>query len=247
MVLLGCPPPSRYAVERPGLTCERATRVAHRSVIQLGYTVTDLVPARPDRAGQITVSREVADGTVETARVVIRCDGRGAVLQPYEDAFFPTFEFSRAFGYSFKTLVQRPDEEEPSAARGLEVQVKVLTAAQAILDLDAVPTTGGVVLVRVIIRNNTDRAVALDPSHLDLVPAGGEAAAPLAGPALAAVLTPDAAGARVRAERLAPGPIKPRTTVRGYLVYPTGAYREARVAIEDVETGETEGFVTPVE
>jgi len=32
-----------------------------------------------------------------------------------------------------------------------------------------------------------------------------------------------------------------------YLVYPPGVYREARISIEDAETGESEGFVTPVE
>ena len=41
--------------------------------------------------------------------------------------------------------------------------------------------------------------------------------------------------------------VRPHTTVKGYLVYPRAQYREARVSIEDVETEESEGFVTPVE
>jgi hypothetical protein len=247
IVLGGCLAPGRYAIERPDLTCERATRVAHRSAVEIGYTVTGLLPARPDRAGEVAVSRSTPGGGTETARVVITCGGKGVVLQPYEGAFLPTYEFSRAFGYSFRTLVQRPDEEEPRANLGLEVQVDALTPHEALLDLDGVPTTPAALLVRVTVRNHTERAVALDPTHIDLVPAAGPAAAPLAGAALEAALTPGPAAARVQAERLAARPIAARATVRGYLVYPAGVYREARIAIEDVETGETEGFVTPVE
>ncbi len=242
-----CAAPARYAIQRPDLTCARATRVAHRSVVELGYTVTALLPARPDRAGEVVVKRTGPEGEAETARVVITCGGQGAVLQPYEDALFPNYEFSRAFGYSFKALVQRPDEEEPRANAGLEVLVEALTVYQALLDLDGVPTVGDTALVRITVRNHTDRAVALDPARIDLVPAGGEAAAPLAGSKLEAALAPGAAAERVRTERLAARPIAPHTTARGYLVYPAGDYREARIAIEDVETGETEGFVTPVQ
>jgi hypothetical protein len=245
--LLGCPAPARYKVERPGLTCERATRVAHRTVLEMGYSVTSVVPARVYRPGEVAVRRTRPDGGVEHARVVITCDSRGAILQPYEETLLPNFEFSRAFGYSFKTLVQRPDVEEPRAERGLEVLVQALTPDQAILDLDGVPTVGGAVPVRVTVRNNTDRAVRLDPARIALVPAGGDATLPLSGAALAAALASGTAGDRVRAEPLRPVPIAPRTTVRGYLVYPRGVYREARVGIEDVETEETEGFVAPVQ
>jgi hypothetical protein len=244
---LGCPAPSRFVVERPGISCDRATRVAHRSVIQMGYTVTAILPARPDRAGQVAVTRTLPDGTVENARVVITCDGRGATLQPYEDALFPTYEFSRGFGYSFKGLVQSPDVEEPRAASGLEVLVQALTADQAVLDLDGVPTTAAAVPVRVTVRNNTDRAVRLDPAGISLVPASGDSATPLAGAALAAALVPGTAADRVRAEALAARPVAPHTTIRGFLVYPAAPYREARIGIEDVETGETEGFVIPVQ
>src|SRR6266705_920503 len=91
LVLAGCLAPTRYAIERPDITCERATRVAYRSAVALGYSVTGLVVARPDRAGEVAVSRPTPDGGAETARVVISCGGKGAVLQPYEDAFFPSY------------------------------------------------------------------------------------------------------------------------------------------------------------
>jgi len=246
--LLGCPPPSQYRVERPGLTCERATRVAYRTMVALGYTITTLVPADPVHPGDIVGTRPGPEGEgTETARVVIRCGGQGATLQPVEDALFPAYDFSRAFGYSFKTLVQQPDVEEPRAAVGLEVLVKSLSAQEAVLDLDGVPTGPAAVTVRVTVRNHTDRAVALDPTRVDLVPDDGAAVGPLSGAAFDGALVAGAAGERVRRERLTSGRIPPRTTRAGCLVYPAGRYREARIAIEDVETGETEGFVAPVQ
>jgi hypothetical protein len=247
VVAAGCPTPVRYHVVRPDLGCERATRVAYRTMVELGYTVTDVVPAGPHRVGAITGSRVRRDGSTETSRVKITCGAEGAVLEPVEDALFPDYEFSRAFRYSFTTLVQRPDVEEPRAERGLEVLVQVLDPHLALLDLGGVATAGGAVPVRLTIRNNSDRTVTLDPARVDLVPAAGPAAAPLSGPALAAALAPGGAGDRLRAELLGPVRVAAHTTVIGFLVYPPGAYREARIAIEDVETGETEGFVTRVE
>src|SRR5207247_10985937 len=122
-----------------------------------------------------------------------------------------------------------------------------LTPQEPPLALCCVVIAVGVFLGRVTVRNNTARAVSIDPVRIDLVPAGGTASGPLAGEALARALAPGAAGDRVRAERLRPGRVAAHTTASGFLVYPPGVYREARISIEDVETGESEGFVTPVE
>jgi hypothetical protein len=103
------------------------------------------------------------------------------------------------------------------------------------------------VAVRVTVRNETDRAVRLDASRLSLVDAGGGSHEPLAGSALANAIAGNAAGQRIRAEAFGSRPIAAGETRVGFLVYPPGAYREARVSIDDVETDETEGFVTPVE
>jgi hypothetical protein len=245
LLVAGCPTPARFTEVRPGLSCERATRVAYRTLTTLGYTVTDVVVASPERAGGVTGTRTEPDGSTRTGRVAITCDAKGAVLRPIEDALVPNYEFSRGFGYSFKVLVQRPDVEEPAAALGLQVLVHALTAQEATLDLGGVPTTAGVA-VRVTVRNNTDRAVSLDTGRLQLVPAAGDATAPLTGPALEAALAHGPAGDRVRAELLTSRRVAPHTTLAGYLVFPPGTYREARVTIEDVETGEGEGFVAPV-
>ena len=247
LALPACPAPHQYAVVRPGLTCDRATRVARRTVLEIGYKVTALVPATADHPGEITATKTLADGTSTTGRVRIRCDANGAQLQPVEESLTPTYEFSRAFDYSFKSLVDMPDYEVPRAARGLEVLVHVVRPDEALLDLGGVPVGPDAVLVRVTIRNNTERAVSIDPARLDLVPRAAPAAAPLAGAALAAAMAPGPAAERVRAERLTAQRVRPHTTVKGYLVYPRAQYREAQVSIEDVETEESEGFVTPVE
>src|SRR5689334_2590655 len=94
LALCGCPTPKMYSVERPGLDCDRATRVTYRTMNQLGYTVTDLVPATPARPGLVVATKAAADGH-DTVRVRIQCDARGAVLTPLEQDIIPTYDFSR--------------------------------------------------------------------------------------------------------------------------------------------------------
>jgi hypothetical protein len=102
-------------------------------------------------------------------------------------------------------------------------------------------------LVRLTVRNGTDRAVALDGSGLELVTAGGETAQPLAGPAADAALAGGPGADRVRRELLDRLEVPPKTTAVRFVIYPGGGYREARVSVEDVETAESDGFVAPVQ
>ena len=247
LLAAGCPTPSQYREVRPGLSCDRATRVAYRTLTELGYTVTELVPATPGANGTVAGTKKKRDGTQSTGRVRIECNDEGAKLVPIEDSVVPDYEFSRAFGYSFKSLVQQPDVEAPKVEIGLEVLVNALSPQEAVLDLGGPATVGGAVPVRITIRNYSERAVAVDPKRIDLMTEAGDAKAPLGGGALDAALAPGAAGARVRKEQLSGRKVAPRTTVEGFLVYPAGTYREAQIGIEDVETGETEGFVAKVQ
>jgi len=247
LLAAGCPTPAIYKEVRPGLSCERATRVTYRTLVALGYKVTEVVPATPERAGVVSGTKPGPEGSTLTGRVVITCDAEGAVVKPVEDSLVPNYDFSRGFGYSFKELVKHPDVEEPWAGRGLEVLVHALSPQEATLDLGGVATVAGAVPVRVTVRNNTARAVSIDLARIDLAPAGASASGPLAGRELERALAPGAAGDRVRTRPLRAGRVAAHTTATGYLVYPPGAYREARVSIEDVETGESEGFVIPVE
>jgi hypothetical protein len=214
----------------------------------MGYSITQMVEPSVERTGVVAGKKVGPDGTTKVGRVVIRCSAQDVVLQPVEEGFVPgDYEFSRAFGYAFANLVQQPDVGAPWKNVGLQVLVQTLDSFKARLDLGDVATTGDAVLVRVTVRNNTDRVVRLDASRLSLVDAEGNAHEPLAGPTLAGALASNGAGSRVRAELFGPTAIAGGLTRVGFLVYPAGRYREARVSIDDVETDESEGFVTPVE
>jgi len=214
----------------------------------MGYTATELVEPSVQRPGVVGGTKQEPDGSTHHGRVVISCTGQGATVQPVEDGLMPSdYEFSRTFGYSFKSLVQRPDVEMPWKSTGLQVLIQALDPVEQRLDLGGMATVGDAVPVRVTVRNETDRKVRLDSTRLSPVDAQGTAHDALAGPALAAATAGNDAGSRIRAELFAATPIAAHETRIGFLVYPAGRYREARVAVEDVETDETDGFVTPME
>jgi len=248
VVLWGCPAPAKYAIDRPGLDCTRAARVAHKTMTTLGYTITEMTDPSPARAGSIAGTKAAPDGKTRSGRVIITCSAKGAVLQPVEGGLVTNeYEFSRTFGYSFNTLVQRPDVETPWKSSGLQVLVQALDPFEARLDLGEVATVGDAVPVRVTVRNETDRKVRLEAARLSLVDANGTSHEPLAGSALTSAIASNAAGQRVRSEIFGDKPIAARETRIGFLVFPPGKYKEARVSIEDIETEESDGFVTPVE
>ncbi len=247
LVLAGCPAPRQYAVRRPELDCARAVRVANRTMVELGYTVTELVEPTAVTTGFIAGTKTGADGKAVRGRVRISCSAGGADLQPVEDALMPNYEFSRAFGYSFKTLVQRPDVETPRVEAGFQILLEAMTPVKARLDLGGEASAGGAVAIRVTVRNGTDREMAVKSAGIVLVRADGSEGKPLAGAALDAAVATGEGGARVRAELLERLVVAPKTTAVRFLVYPPGPYREARVSAEDVETGESDGFFVNVE
>src|SRR6185436_10228580 len=200
MLLSGCPPPAQYAVDRPGLPCDRAARVARQTLVTLGYEITELTEPSVQQAGAVGGRKTMPDGSTRRGRVVIRCSAQGAVLQPVEEGLTPNYEFSRAFGYSFKSLVQRPDVETPWKSTGLQVLVQALDPFEQRLDLGEVATVGDAVPVRVTVRNETDRKVRLEAARLSLVDANGTSHEPLAGSALTSAIASNAAGQRVRSE-----------------------------------------------
>src|SRR5262249_61147705 len=164
----GCFAPSRYAVERPGVECDRAMRVVRRTMMQLGYTVTEMIQPKDQTPGLVQGTRTLKTGSVTTGRVRVVCNASGADIQPIEDSLVPDYEFSRAFGYSFKELVQRPDVETPVVESGVQVLIEVLDKYGQRLDLGSDAVGSGNALVRLTVRNGTDRAVAIDGSDLPL-------------------------------------------------------------------------------
>lgn len=247
VLVAACFAPKRYAVDRPGLECDRALRVARRTMDALGYTITEMVePRGPGVPGLVAGTKQMPDGRTTTGRVRISCGPNGAQLQPVEDAIVPNFEFSRAFGYSFTTLVQRPDVETPMADAGVQVLVEQIDVYEQRLDLGGEAMAAGNVLMRVTIRNGTDRAVAVEAAGVVLSTADGSPTPPLAKSVAGGALA-GPAGESVRPRLLDRLEVAPRTTAVRFAVYPAGAYREARVSLEDVETGERDGIVTAVE
>lgn len=247
LLLAGCPAPARYTVERPADECHRSTRVAHRTMEQLGYTVTKMTEATGSTPGYIQGTKTGADGKTKVGSVRITCDGYGVHIQPVEGDLVPDFEFSRAFGYSYKGLVQRPDVESPVVESGLQILVERVDRFQAGFDLGRNPVSGDAILVRVTIRNGTDRAVALSATSVELLTPDGSSTPPLDSAAASAALSSDAAGAEVRAKLLKRKEVAGGVTDVVYLLYPKGTYRDTLIAVEDVETGETEGFQTGLE
>jgi hypothetical protein len=247
LLLAGCPTPTRYTVHRPADECHRATRVAHRTMVELGYTVTEMQEATGATPGFVVGRKTGADGQPRVGSVRITCNASGVTVQPVEDRFVPDFEFSRGFGYSYKSLVQRPDVETPVVESGLQILVERVDRFEAGLDLGSNPVAGDAVLVRVTVRNGTDREVALNARDIELLGPDGNATPPLSMAAAGAALSSDAAGAEVRRKLLARKTIPGGMTEVVYLLYPKGTYRETLIAVEDVETGETEGFQTRVQ
>jgi len=235
-------------MERPELSCDRAVRVVHRTLTTMGYTVTRMDVPRGDAPGIVTGTKTNPDGTTSEGSARIRCTPAGVEVQPVEGAAFSDFSFSRGFRYSFLSLVQRPDVETPIVQAGVQVLVERIDSFRARLDLDGPALAGDATLVRITVRNATDRAVALDAADVTLTRAGGDSASPLAPDAAARVLATGPGGDRVREALLAHLDVAPKATAVRFLVFPPAPdYSEGQIAVTDVETGESDGFSVPLQ
>jgi hypothetical protein len=246
VLLAGCPAPRRYAVEQQGMPCERGTRLAYETMQQLGYTVTEAVEATRAAPGRVVGTKARPDGSVDRGVVRVTCTPSGVTFQPVEGDLVPTYEFSRGFGYSSTALAKLPASEQTAPSGRLEVSIEAIDVPRANLDLGGWPMATEDVLIRVRVRNGADRPVVIEPSSIDLLAASGEPVAALDGPALAASLGTGRPADSVRSRLLSRTRVEPGTKVERFLVFPPGQYGEAQVALEDVETGESDGFQVPV-
>ena len=156
ILLAGCPAPRRYAVEQPGMPCERGTRLAYETMQQLGYTVTEAVEATRAAPGRVAGTKRRPDGTIDRALVRVSCGMNGVVFQPVEGDLVPTFEFSRGFGYSSTALARQPVAERAVESGRLEATIEAIDVPRATLDLGGWPMASEDVLVRVTVRNGTE-------------------------------------------------------------------------------------------
>ena len=246
LLLAGCPVPRRYEVVQPGMPCERGTRLGYETMQQLGYTVTEALEATPAAPGRVAGTKRRPDGTLDRALVRVTCTPAAVVLQPVEGDLVPTFEFSRGFDYSATALAKQPPSEPAAPSGRLEVGVQAIDVPRATLDLGGWPMATDDVLVRVTVRNGTDRPVVVEPASITLGAPSGETVRALDLGSAVATLGTGAAAERVRARLLTRTRVEPGTLMERFLVFPPGTYREAQVSLEDLETGEAEGFEVPV-
>ena len=235
--VIGCFASGKYMVVLPGEQCPRATQLAFRSMTALGYRVTAVVEPSPVRPGRVDGVKRRGDGTESQSRVRIECESDGVRMQPLEDALIPSsYEFSRSFGESVKTMAEMPDVEGGAGTEALEVVLQRRTRPRL---------SGAGTLVRLTVRNDTDRAVLVKRDRIVLVTGGGDVVSAVSGGALETSL--GSGNATVREGILDRERVPGHATIQRYLVFPEGAYTHAQVSVQDVETGESDGFVVPLQ
>src|SRR5215510_2289579 len=85
-------PPRKKTIEAPAMSCQEANRLAYRTVLSLGYTITSLQVATPGQPGHIRAKKEIIKEGVEPIEgvgtltkggvVTLTCSDRGAVVEP---------------------------------------------------------------------------------------------------------------------------------------------------------------------
>src|SRR5262249_29125562 len=151
-----------------------------RTMMQLGYTVTEMIQPKDQTPGLVQGTRTLKNGSVTTGRVRVVCNASGADIQPIEDSLVPDYEFSRAFGYSFKELVQRPDVDTPVVEPGVQVLIEAREKGGQRPDLGRTAGGGGTPPVRLPAGTAPAGPVATAGSALTLAAADGSARQPLA-------------------------------------------------------------------
>jgi hypothetical protein len=272
-IFLGCAA-GQYRVERGDVDCEDGNAMAHRAFLNLGYEITRFQPATPVVPGMIEGQRETPDGR-RHGRVRITCDGAIA-FQPIEGGWFlPTFDFSRDVYYALLSTPAPPEVLTPTigssttGAAGSTRQDSARTGRlqvimRALDRFEVEKATGfdlhgrALLVVHVVIVNDTRRTYVLDAGRVVLVDGEGERVESLQGSAIGTqvnrqVVTPDpaaeplppidgaAVGSALGAKTLTGGRIVPGETRGGLLYFPAGDYESGRVPLLDEETGEVEG------
>lgn len=238
------------------VSCAEATRAARVTVQRLGYTVTDLVAAEPNKPGRVVGEREVVGGFGEsygakqTLLVEIECSDAGSDLTVTSSAEgLAAIGFGRQFQSSFETEVGQRRQRAPienEKPRGLQVSVEPLRSDEAIDKFGVDLPANGVIPVSVTIDNGSDRRYSFSTESFVLFTVQDKRETPLAV-ADAARRVPAAKGEvplqkRLADVELAPGELGPGQKASGYLFFNASTYRRGRATITDVESEEAEGF-----
>jgi len=269
LALAGCASMQKqYNVRRDNVSCDEANRYAFRSMRSMGYRVTTFEPASAGRPGRLKGSKEGDRGGMHYATVQLTCEPGAVLLEAAEDQLFAQdVEFSRGFYLTFTSYADNAAsvaayaEEQSGGVKsgGVKFRIEPQLGLESKLDFGHDLQAGGVLAVRVVVQNGSDRIYELDPRDIELRPLEGrgkvrqlripEAAASVArataGDLPAGAPTPSTAAIEqaLRERQLAGRTLRPGDAAEGFVYFKTGEYARARATLTDVETSEGEGFL----
>jgi hypothetical protein len=259
-------PVRQYDIMSSTLTCEQANEYAYRTLEAMKFSITAFEPAAVGRTGVVRGSRDTTTGG-QAATVRVTCNGQSVVIDASEDGrLLGQSEFKRGYYMSFTGLQSQEEiranaaaaeEARPFAAKrekGVQVLLEPVRGLQAKLDFDLDLAAGGILPVKLEIKNVTERAYRLDLQDVVLVRADGQRVPPLATAEAAAqvvaalrgqgvALTDDDVRRRLAAHEITDTTVPSTRSVSGYLYYPLASYVKGRVVLEDPAAEESEGFV----
>jgi hypothetical protein len=266
VVLAGCTSmQEQYAVRRSNVSCEEANRYAFRSMRSMGYGVTRFEPAEVGRPGLLKGSKEGEHGAVHHVTVDVTCDPNEVQLSASEDEFFKQdLTFTRGFYLTFTSFADHALESQAYAEEqsggvksgGVKFKIEPQLGLESKLDFGEDLEAGGVLAVKVVVQNGSDRTYEFDPAQIELRPAEGrgrvmqlalaDAAASIAKAASGeGAPPPDPARVEqvLRERLLTARTLRPGDQAEGFVYFKAGKYARARATLVDVETSESSGFL----
>jgi hypothetical protein len=259
---------SQYAVRRTTLTCDQANRYAFQSMKTLGYTVTSFQPAAVGRAGVLRGNKVEEGKSGRDGVVHIACDASEVRLDAADEQLLSQdLTFTRGFYLAFTGIADHAttnaayadDQAGGTAEGGVKFKIQPQLALETKLDFGEDLASGGVLAVKVSVRNGSEITYKLDPAAIELRSRAASdkvaqvdiaAAAQKIAQAAAADLAPGIPGptaasieATLRKRALASGTLEPGGSAEGFVYFPVGSYVRARATLVDVESGESEGFL----
>lgn len=272
LLLSACTTPlSHYDIKDQPLSCDEANRTAYEALRAMGFQITTFEAAVPGRDGVLRGTSNEG-GEERSATVSIECTPTGANVNASEDnKWLRQLEFKNGYYLNFQAqlaLAERQREQAAKKASGelaasqqrndLQVTVEPIVGLAAKLDFDLDLAAGGVLPMKIAVRNPTDRTYQLDPDQIRLTRTDRERVEPISPDTAAArmvaarvsgknepvtPLSQAAIADRLRLHLLPAEKLRPGAEVKGYVFFPTGDYTRARVVLTEEETEESEGFV----
>ncbi|MBI4517908.1 MAG: hypothetical protein HY699_19045 [Deltaproteobacteria bacterium] len=268
LLLAACTPPVRqFELRDQALSCEEANRCAHDTLKAMGYTITAFSPAAAGGQGFIKGARD--DGA-KSVTVALSCAATGPTIAASEDGkLLGQLDFKRGFYLAFTGLVSQRQAHAavaqqqaalPLAKRkqqGFEVLITPMPGYESRMEFAADFGAAGVLPIRVVINNRSERRYQLEPQEIVMVRADNQRVHPLSVAAVmerlrqaAAAMVPGQPGSdlaalppQIEAKLLTTTEMGRDSSAQGYLFYPADHYTRARVLVTEAESEETEGFL----